>query len=158
MKIRHYHSTCKYQAKLIKEGIVALSPHTKFQGKSGGGRVQQPHRHQFVIIKHPYWQYYCKVEIMATCFSGLWGSHMLQSIVSENTDTPIQNIRWERLNTHPSDIEVYSITPNKCVKLLNWEVSQFPDSLDVYDAPWATNFSCLCYTSLPQVELWHDID
>lgn len=83
---------------------------------------------------------------------------MLHSTVSENIDTHIQKIRYERLNTRPSDIEVYSIIPNKCAKLLNWEVCQFPDSLDVYDAPWATNFSCLCYTSLPQVELWHDRD
>lgn len=66
---------------------------------------------------------------------------MLHSTASENINTRIQKMWWERLDTRAFDIQLYSITPNKCVKLLNWEVCQFPDSLDVYDAPLATNFS-----------------
>ena len=67
-------------------------------------------------------------------------------------------MHWERPNIHPFDIEVYSIALNKCVKSLHWEVCQFPDSLDVSDAPWTTNFSWLCYGFLTQAELWYNKD
>lgn len=60
---------------------------------------------------------------------------MLHSTASENIDAHIQDVPQEIFNTCLFDIVVYSITPTKCVKWLNWEACQFSDSLDMHGVP-----------------------